>query len=171
MCESLQYWVWRYGHSANCCPKFLLCKRHSDQKASSCLPRRKPVTRQGRWEGSSALFWMPATWEVGRLLSKGWLPSTTPHSADCQGARAFLDWRRGLHAETAQSALMVILRLSISGLMSVILIVLGTVGLQFQGQFLPISWGQFWERWQLLSWPWSGHRQLTSPTWWGFQHL
>ena len=49
--------------------------------------------------------------------------------------------RRGerLHAETAQSALTVIFKLVVGGLTSVILIVLGTVNLQFQGPFVPIS--------------------------------
>ena len=41
--------------------------------------------------------------------------------------------------ETAQSALIVILKLVIGCLTSVILIVLSTVSLQFQGQFVPIS--------------------------------
>ena len=58
---------------------------------------------------------------------------------DNQGARAFIDRGRGLHVETAQSALTVILNLVISGLTSVILIVLGTVNLQFQVRFVPIS--------------------------------
>ena len=70
----------------------------------------------------------------GRLLSKGRLPST-----DNQWARAFIDGERGLHAETAQSALMVILKLVIGGLTSIISIVLSIVNLQFQGQFVPIS--------------------------------
>ena len=49
-----------------------------------------------------------------------------------------MDGGRGLHAETAQSALTVILKL-VSGLINIILIVLGTVSLQFQGRFVPIS--------------------------------
>ena len=44
---------------------------------------------------------------------------------DNQWARAFIGWGKGLHAETAQSALTVILKLVISGLTSIILIVLG----------------------------------------------
>ena len=44
-------------------------------------------------------------------------------SADNQGARVFIDRQRGLHAETAQSALTVILKLVIGGLPSIILIV------------------------------------------------
>jgi len=50
-------------------------------------------------------------------------------------------WTRGLHVETVQSALTVILKLVIGGLTSVILIVLGTINLQFQGWFVPISRG------------------------------
>ena len=67
-------------------------------------------------------------------LSKGRCP--TP---DNQGARAFIDRRRGLHAETIQSALTVILKLVIGGLTSLILLVLGTVNLQFQVRFVSIS--------------------------------
>ena len=58
---------------------------------------------------------------------------------DSQRARAFIGGGRGLHAEAAQSALTVILTLIIGGLISVILIVLGTVNLQFQGGFVSIS--------------------------------
>ena len=46
---------------------------------------------------------------------------------------------RGLHAETAQSALTAILKLVIGGLTRVILIVLSPVSLRFQGQLVPIS--------------------------------
>ena len=52
------------------------------------------------------------------------------------GARAFIDRRRELHAETAQSALTVIFKLIISGLTSIILIILSTVNLQFYGWFV-----------------------------------
>ena len=62
------------------------------------------------------------------------LISTTPPT------KAFFIGRgRGLHAETAQSVLTVIWRLVISGLTSVILIVLSAVSLQFQGQLVLIS--------------------------------
>ena len=46
---------------------------------------------------------------------------------------------RRLHVEKAQSSLTVVFTLVISGLTSVILVVLGTVHLQFQGPFVPIS--------------------------------
>ena len=45
----------------------------------------------------------------------------------------------GLHAETTQSSLTVIFKLVISGLTSNILVVLGTVNLQFQGALGAIS--------------------------------
>ena len=65
-------------------------------------------------------------------------PKTSSSLLATSGARAFID-RRGLHAETAQPALTVIFRLVISGLTSVILVVLGAVNLQFQGPLVPFS--------------------------------
>ena len=58
---------------------------------------------------------------------------------DNQGARAFIDRGGRLHIETAQSALMLILKLVISGLTNVVLIVLSTVNHSFQGQSISIS--------------------------------
>ena len=65
---------------------------------------------------------------IGRLLS-----------TDSQGARTFIDWGRGLHVETAQSLLTVLLKLVIGWLIRFILIVWDAVNLQFQGQFVSIS--------------------------------
>ena len=48
---------------------------------------------------------------------------------------------RGLHAETAQSVPTVILVLAIGGLISVVLLVLRTVSLQFWGRFVPVFLG------------------------------
>ena len=62
----------------------------------------------------------------------------TPPAPNNKGVRAFIYRGRGLHAETAQSALTA-LKLVIGGLTSIILIVLSTVNLQFHGQFVPIS--------------------------------
>ena len=90
-------------------------------------------------------------------------PLHRPPPADYWWARAFLSWGRGLHAETARSALRVVLRLVIGGPTSVLLIALGTVSLQFQGWLVPVSWGWFSKRWQLMSWPWSGHRVVNFP--------
>ena len=44
-----------------------------------------------------------------------------------------------LHAETAQSALPGLLKLTVGRLISIFLTVTGTVGLQFQDRFVPIS--------------------------------
>ena len=63
----------------------------------------------------------------------------TPPTNDNQGARAFIGEGRGLRAETAQAALTFILNLVIDGLTSVLLIVLSTINLHFQGRFVPIS--------------------------------
>ena len=54
------------------------------------------------------------------------------------GARAFIDWRKGLHVDPAQSALIVIFKLVVGSLTSVILMVGGTVKLQSQGSFVPV---------------------------------
>ena len=70
----------------------------------------------------------------GGFLSRGQLPH--PRQS---GGKSFYRHREGAHAETARSALTVILKLVIGNLISVILIVLSTVNLQFQGQFVPIS--------------------------------
>ena len=55
-------------------------------------------------------------------------------------AQTFIDRSgRWLHAETTLSSLIVIFKLVISGLASIIMFVLGTVNLQSQGPFFPIS--------------------------------
>ena len=58
---------------------------------------------------------------------------------DNQWARDFIDRGRGLHAEIALSALRVILKSVISGLVSVISVVLSTVNPQSQAQFVSVS--------------------------------
>ena len=72
--------------------------------------------------------------EVGNQgMGLGWgevdvFQRATSPSPNNQGARPFINKGRGLHAETAQSALTVILKL-VSGALTSILIVLGTVNL------------------------------------------
>ena len=70
------------------------------------LAALKPIKRQGWWKGKFALLQRLAIVGEGGLMSKGQLPPT-----DNQGARAFIGRGRGLHAETAQAALTVLLRL------------------------------------------------------------
>ena len=67
----------------------------------------------------------------------------SPRPPDNQWARVFMDRGRGLHAERAHSALTVLLKLVISGLIANLLIVLNTINLQFQGWFAPISFRPF----------------------------
>ena len=98
------------------------------------LTIQKPINKPGWWEGKFALFQMLAAGGEGRRLSKGQLSAT-----DNRGPRAFVGRGRGLRAETAQSALTVVLKSVIGGLTSVILIVLGTAHRHFQGQFVSIS--------------------------------
>ena len=71
---------------------------------------------------------------VQRLTPSGVMLATS-------GARCFTERSGGglLPAETAQSSLTVIFKLVISSLTSIILVVLSTVNLQFQGPFVPIS--------------------------------
>ena len=54
--------------------------------------------------------------------ASNWGQSPTPPALAASGARAFIDRRRRLHAETAQSTLTVTFRLVISGLTNVILV-------------------------------------------------
>jgi len=68
-------------------------------------------------------------WQLGGGVgSKGICPKADSPNPDEQGVRTFVDtfWgRRVLHAETAQSSLTVLFKLFISGLTSIILVVLG----------------------------------------------
>ena len=75
---------------------------------------------------------------MGRGASKGLLPHPP---ANKQGGERFYRrvGRTALLAETAQSSLTVIFKLVISGLTSLILVVLGTGNLQFQSPFVNIS--------------------------------
>ena len=97
------------------------------------LATQKPTNRPGWWKGTFALFQMLATggW--------GWQTSVQRPTPPQQAVRAFIDRVGGrVHAETAQLSLTIIFKLVISGLISTILIVLGTVNLHFQGPFVPI---------------------------------
>ena len=82
---------------------------------------QKPLKRSDWWKWKFALF---GCWQsVGKVDS---CPRLT-QPPDSQGARAFIGWGRGLHAESVWSALMVILKSVIGVLTSIIPIVLGTV--------------------------------------------
>ena len=107
--------------------------------------------------------------EGGGHLSKSQF-STWP---DKQGVRAFIDRIRvgrgsGVGAVTCRNSTVISnshLQLVISGLTSIILVLLGTVNLQFWGALVPISVHQFSELWQLKSWVQSVHHVLNFSTW------
>ena len=69
-----------------------------------------------------------------------------------------------LHTETTQSSTTVIFKLIISGLTSIIFVVLGTVNLQFQGHLFPLLCDQFSDLQQLLSWVQSGYHVVNFST-------
>ena len=101
------------------------------------LAVQKPINRPGWWKGKFTLLQMPAT-ELG-VEDGGHLPegrfslhtALPPPATATSGARAFIDRKMGIDVGTAQSTLTVIFKLIISGLTSVILIILDTVNLQF----------------------------------------
>ena len=81
---------------------------------------------------------------------------------------------RGLHAETAQSVVTVIFKLVIGGLLSIILVVFGTVNLQFQGHFVPMSSRPVLGivAAYVMAIVWFGrHVANFFSTWWVFQYL
>ena len=71
----------------------------------------KPVKRQGWWKGKVCFILEAGNLGVGggQMSVQRLTPPTAP--PDNQGARAFIDRGRRLQAETAQSALTVILKL------------------------------------------------------------
>ena len=97
---------------------------------------RKPIHRPGWWKGNFALFQILATVGWWAICPKANPPSQLPTS---KGPRAFIGRSGGqLPAETAHllTSLTVIFRLVLT---SITLAVLGTVTLQFQGPFVPVS--------------------------------
>ena len=82
-------------------------------------------------------------WQPGEGRANSYPKADFSHSPNNQKVGAFIDGGRGLYAETAQSALTVILKrvviLKCSSLSSVILVVFSKVSLHFQGRFLPTS--------------------------------
>ena len=127
-----------------------------NRKQSLAAGCSKAIQEARLVEGKFALFWILAVAGGRYTPAKGRLPSH-PNRQRVRG----LDRGRGLHGETARSALTVILQLVMDGWTSSILIVLGTVTLQSQGQCVPISLRLFSELGQLLSWLHSGPQLVT----------
>ena len=92
----------------------------------------------------------------------------SPHPLNSQEARALTCRERGLHAETAQSALTVILKLGIGGLTSVMLVVSGVVPGSVCSSFFEASsqnCGSLRHGYSVVI------MQLTSSMWRGFPFL
>ena len=105
---------------------------------AACLPK---ASKQARLVYRKVSFISDISYQWGRWQTSVQRPIPLPPSpaqVTC-GARACIDRWKGLHAETTQLSLIVIFQLVISGLTSILLVVLGTVNLQFQGPFIPIS--------------------------------
>jgi len=68
------------------------------------LTAPKPIKRLGWWKGRCPLFWTVGTRRADFYLKTD---SCQPHHpADNQWARAFIEGRRGLHAETALTVIL-----------------------------------------------------------------
>ena len=101
------------------------------------------ASKQARLVESLLYFrcWQLGWREDGRRLSKDWLPPCywQPTGQELLQTEVGREVLHAETAETAQSALTVIFKLVIGGLTNIILVVLGTVNFQLQGQFVTIS--------------------------------
>ena len=151
---SISYWTlpdisticW-YHVEYSCCRKTLICYWKNVEGPAAHLSK---ANRQSKLVERKVCFISDASrWcrEEGGHLSKGWFPPSGSH-----WGKSFYRQTEGTYAETVQSVLTVIFKLIICGLTSMILVVLGTVNLQFQVHLFPFLWGQFSELWQLMSW-------------------
>ena len=100
------------------------------------IAAQKPINRTGRWKGKFALFQMLAAGlgEEGGHLSRGRLPT----AGNSWGKSAYGE-EAGPHTGTSQSALSILFTVASGGLASIILVVSGTVSLQFQSLLVSIS--------------------------------
>ena len=106
MCENLQYWVWRYDVQQN------VILSSSVWKALWWKGVQLLATQKANSEARSVGRKLCSVFDAsslgsGRTLVQRLTPPPPPSLCRPSGARAFLDWGRGLHAEIAQSALMV----------------------------------------------------------------
>ena len=85
----------------------------------------------------------------------------SPHWQHNQWARVFVDRRRELRAEIAQSALTIIMTLVISGQICIIWIV--QLIFSVRGSLFPFLWGQYSALWPLMSYYSLVIKELTSP--------
>ena len=138
--------VWFHLYNSLEITKLQKCWTDCYKKWGSAACHSKAKKRPDWWK--EVCFILDASNLRVRVLSVQRLTPTTNN----QWVRAIVDRRRRLHAKTTQSALTVIFKLVISGLISVMLVVLGTVNLLLQDQFVSISLRPVLkELWQLMS--------------------
>ena len=128
------------------------------------LAPQKSKSRPGWWKGKFVLFQMLATGGGGW---GGWTSVQRPiPPTDKQGIRAFID-RVGIGVTCRNSTVIsdCHLQLVISGLTSIMLLVLGTVNLQFGCAFVPISFQSVLRTVAAQVQVQSGHHVGNSSTW------
>ena len=103
------------------------------------LTAQKPMLkRQGWWEGKSASFWRLAAGGRADSCLKANSPLTVSGKS-FQGDLLGVQAEGGATRRTASSAVRAVLQLVIGGLISIFLVVLSTVSLQFQVLLFFIS--------------------------------
>ena len=106
-------------------------KTHCHQKRGVwLLPAQIPLKSQSGWKGKFALFWMPAKWRG--------------EEGSCRKAEPlFNHWTKSFYRWRGEATCTVTWlsswNWSCTGLISIILIIINTVNLQFQSWFVPIS--------------------------------
>ena len=122
----------------------------------------KAVKESGWWKGKFALFLESGDGSGVALLSKGQLPPSTLTRQSV--GKSFYRWREGAPCRNSSSSdshpkIGHAVGWPASWLF------LGTVNLHFQGRSVSISWDQFLDLWQLISWLQPGHHGVN------FSHL
>ena len=129
---------------------FLPLTLHCYQTQVWLLTTQNPLKKPDWWKGKFALFWM-----LAGNQGTGWMPVQRPiplPKLDNLGARAFIERERGVQAETAPSALTVILILVIGRLTRASWLFWKQLVFSSRVILFPFLLGQFLESWQLISW-------------------
>ena len=101
------------------------------------LARQKPINSTGSWKGKF-LYFRSGNWD-GENLADNCPKADSTHSHQAGGRNSYRQNGVGLQAEIPQPSPTGIFELVITRLTSVIMVVLGTVNLQFWSPFIPIS--------------------------------
>ena len=127
-------------------------------QTSTVAHPQNPLKWQGWRKGKFALLGMLATnWGMQTDSCPKANSSRTPPNWQSVG-KSFYIWKERANAETARSALTVILKMVSRGLISIILIVLSTINLQLQGWVFPIFLGPELRTAAPISWLQSGYQ-------------